>query len=451
MKLLKTGTISDYLPNLEYAGSDKFIEKLCFLFIDIVSVSFLLIISSAINNLFLKILPQSSSWIGVLWYIGVLAALILFITNFKNNLIALKYAIPFLILNIWIIASYKWSTNQAETLRSIIFLTASQIGALSFAVRYKWEKAIKMIAFTLVSLMALAVIVSLIIPSIGRMQEIHPGAWSGLWMEKQAMGMFAVHTIIAISAIAIYNHNYRYLLLFIPICLLAIIGSTGKSALIMLGAALACIGFTLIFRTGIKRAIIITWVTIIIVSLISIVSIFFSDEVFQLLGRSKNITGRTEVWEGVDYLITQKNMYGWGYGTIWREAQNPISAYQWVSEIAGFEASNAHSSYRDAHMQIGFIGLCLLIIACIYTILNSIIALGKNKYAAIFGLASIASIMFISFTETILLTSLDYQWFLFVFLGIKLAMPNEDKPLVINKSIRHIENTLENDKIFIYK
>jgi O-antigen ligase len=80
--------------------------------------------------------------------------------------------------------------------------------------------------------------------------------------------------------------------------------------------------------------------------------------VFDLLDRSPDATGRFSIWEKVWGLITEKPLEGWGWIGYWIPGVEP---FEGLVEINGVPMYQAHNAYLDIWMQLGILGLVLLV------------------------------------------------------------------------------------------
>ena len=113
-------------------------------------------------------------------------------------------------------------------------------------VRTSYKKPFKArLTLALGSLMVMSVGLAIAVPSIGQMTYTLQGAWSGVWGRKQAMGMYAALLILASLALALCNRKYWPCLVLVPLSLVAIIGTTGKTAILMsfMGIAVMSVGW----------------------------------------------------------------------------------------------------------------------------------------------------------------------------------------------------------------
>jgi exopolysaccharide production protein ExoQ len=202
------------------------------------------------------------------------------------------------------------------------------------------------------------------VPSVGRMREVHVGAWSGVWMEKQGLGFFAGHFAMIGVALAMFGRRNWPWLLAVPLAGVLILGATGRSAMLMAFLGVAVLVWARMLQMGPRLAIASSWLGLVGASIAFLGVFYLSDEILGFLGRSSDITGRAELWEALDYLIAIDPVKGLGYQGFWRQEDVLSSPYQWLEQFAGFKAANAHSSWLDTQAQLGLVGLALLV-ACV--------------------------------------------------------------------------------------
>jgi O-antigen ligase len=84
---------------------------------------------------------------------------------------------------------------------------------------------------------------------------------------------------------------------------------------------------------------------------------FGRDEVFGVLGRGADLTGREGVWTDVLAGADRHPFLGWGFSTPWIASDPPIDG--WIVEH-GQTVGQAHSMWIDAYFQLGGVGVVLL-------------------------------------------------------------------------------------------
>ena len=82
----------------------------------------------------------------------------------------------------------------------------------------------------------------------------------------------------------------------------------------------------------------------------------FSGQLFGLLGRSDDLTGRFDIWASVTHLALERPVFGWGwvsYWVPWVEPFNDLAVRKGVTYL------QAHNVWLDVWLQLGVIGVIL--------------------------------------------------------------------------------------------
>ncbi|TFD67306.1 O-antigen ligase family protein [Cryobacterium ruanii] len=82
----------------------------------------------------------------------------------------------------------------------------------------------------------------------------------------------------------------------------------------------------------------------------------FSSQLFGLLGRSDDLTGRFDIWASVTELARERPVFGWGwvsYWVPWVEPFNDLAVRKGVTYL------QAHNAWLDVWLQLGIVGVVL--------------------------------------------------------------------------------------------
>ena len=81
--------------------------------------------------------------------------------------------------------------------------------------------------------------------------------------------------------------------------------------------------------------------------------------VLWLMGRSSDMTGRTELWNAVVGAIMQKPLLGFGFSGFWRGAS---AGSETVQGQIGWTPAYSHNGYLEVALSLGLVGLFLAIV-----------------------------------------------------------------------------------------
>ncbi len=415
MSLNSNSVLSDHVDAQVMLGSAwNRIEK-------VIVCIVLAIHTGALVSLPQKLAGGNLPGLGLVWAIGAVLCLIFVAINLKKTLQTALYAWPILALSLWAWLSFNWTIDRYETMRGLLLITSSQLFAFAVAGRFSWEEIIEQFGWTLLTLVTISVLLAIAMPTVGVMSEIHIGAWAGVWQEKQLLGIFASHGIIASISMAALRPKFAWLWLAgASLCVIAIIGSTGRTALLMTAMSIAMGAWLRISNRGVLGAAIAAWIGVICGGIAILAVSGGLDFILHSLGRGTSLTGRTEIWDAVKKLGDMRPMTGWGFLSVWRGEEVMTSPYQWVMDWTDFKPANAHSAWLDIYMQLGKPGFVLLALCMGWAWFGVLFKGAQNHLATAFAGATLMGITFISFTETNLVGAMDLQWLYVPLIGAKL-------------------------------
>ena len=143
--------------------------------------------------------------------------------------------------------------------------------------------------------------------------------------------------------------------------------------------------------------------------------LLYRAEVFQLIGKSPDMSGRAGIWQSVFGLIQLRPIQGWGWISYWVPGLVP---FENLAVVNGVPYYQAHNAYLDVWLQIGIFGLLLLaaLIALTFVRLWRV-AVRSNDLTQLWPIMVFIGICVQNLTESRLL--LESGWVLFTLLAIK--------------------------------
>ena len=343
---------------------------------------------------------------------------------------------PLLILVLWVVgASVLWSINPDQTLRRTVALVFTTLGGVILAARWRWAGIAEIMATALGLLAVASLIACLFVPSFGRMHELFPGAWRGLWLEKNALGNMMTIGFMACAAAAILEP--RRARLWWPaagLCLLLVLGSTSKTSLVSCLLGGCGIALVWVMRRGPAGRVIGTYGAVVGLLLVGFVLLVASNVVLAALGKDATLTGRTQIWAAVMRRIQDRPWLGYGYGAVWDDA-SPWSPLAWIIKQAGFRPGHSHNSWLQQWLDLGVAGLCAWALYFIETCTRAVIALYRSP-GAYLAVPFLLVYAMTSLTESIAVTFNDCRWLFFVAIAARLAIPDEPERAPARRPVR---------------
>jgi len=133
---------------------------------------------------------------------------------------------------------------------------------------------------------------------------------------------------------------------------------------------------------------------------------------FSVAGRSATLTGRTDLWGELIKIGSQRPILGHGFGGFWL---GNLTHNLW--DIFSWQPTAGHNGYIDAFLDLGLVGLFLLVIFIIRSykkMLNSI----ENKSISKLEITIFIMIVAHNVTESTLMKPTQFLWFLFLLCSI---------------------------------
>jgi O-antigen ligase len=336
---------------------------------------------------------------------------------------------PFLIVLMVIVAlSILWSVSPDQSLRRAVAVYCTTLGAVTIAARYRWSELADLIAGCFAALAVIVLLVSLLLPSIGVMTEIFPGAWRGVWPEKNAMGgVMAIGVVVIASAAAINPARAKVWAPLAALALGMVLMSTSKTSLVAVMLGLGALAMVMLARRGPAAAVTVAWFAVVALGGLAGVMLLAPDLLLNLLGKDATLTGRTRIWAAVMRQIAERPWTGYGYDAVWNET-GTWGPKAWIVKQAGFTPQHAHNAWLEQWLGLGLAGLSAFVLFYAQTLILAVAAAFRER-GAYLAVPFLVVYSLMTVTESVAVTYHDLRWVLFVIVAVKLAWPDaRDRP-----------------------
>jgi len=307
--------------------------------------------------------------------------------------------------------SVLWSINQELTLRRVLAAGMTTVFGVHLASRYNWRELLTLFGLTWFFLACLSYIVSIGMPVLGQEQVEHVGAWRGPWFQKNTLGGHMARSTFLFAFLILTEQERRRLWIAgLVLSMGLVFMSTSKTALLGMLIGFLILGGAVVMKRGARRALVLVWSTITIGGLMVAVAVLQPALVFELLGRDATLTGRTDIWTALRYVIAERPWLGHGYGAFWTPGS--VQA-EFVRDQVQWAAPTAHNGWLETWLSIGLVGLALFSLSFAMTVGRAISAAFSSWYG-IFAIGFLAQFFLFSLSESSILQQNSIVWLSYV-------------------------------------
>ena len=289
---------------------------------------------------------------------------------------------PLILLLVLMVLSLVWSQYRPMTLLAVALQLGTTLFALFLASHFGWRQLLHILSntvrFILLSslLMELwAAIAGPIAPLFPNYEGDEPPSASYLWVQGNLFEFERIQGIVGNANLLAFIGVLGILLFLIELIvtnsrrwipalsitlaiLLTVLANSASMTVAMVLIAFA--GLIAIFAEGRPKPVrhrIYRW-AIAFLAVASALGVVFRTQVFDLLDRSPDATGRFYIWEKVFGLILEKPLEGWGWISYWVPGVEPFEGLVVINNVPMY---HAHNAYLDIWLQLGVAGIALLI------------------------------------------------------------------------------------------
>lgn len=350
--------------------------------------------------------------------------------------------IPYFVLNGWMVLKAAWRTpalvlmgalavasvaasvDPEMSSRRVFALTFTMLFGWWLAARFDWPKLIRILAITWALLTAGSYLFAVALPHLGVMppDSPHPGAWRGLWTQKNLLGGYmAIGVLVFLTAAhgdAAARVTWRW---FAVAAAGLVIMSTSATALLAMVAGFGIYTGVSLAQRGPVFAVGLTAVAG-FAAIVGLGLLLVAPEVlFLALNRDPTLTGRTEIWDALLQLINSRPWLGFGYGAFWDVPDGPAF---FIRRDLEWNVPNAHNGWLEVGLGVGWVAVALMGVSLAAMLLRSslnLLTIGVGQLTLGFGLV----FGFYSVSESYFLADNSIYWAVYVALAAKLAQPRQ--------------------------
>ncbi|QPZ39416.1 O-antigen ligase family protein [Paramicrobacterium chengjingii] len=290
-----------------------------------------------------------------------------------------KALIAYLVLAL---VSVAWSNYQGATLLTYLGTFMCTVVGLYVALMFTWQQVLTRLANALKWIIGLSLafelwvslfIRDMVLPLSGgvyvgeeppllaywsRNLLFEGGKIQGILGNSNLLSICALFAIIVVGIqLAIGSVRGRWGWLWMALSIAAFL-LTRSSTIIVAAiiAALALLAVVIARRASARgRTTLYASAAVIVAGVIASV-LLFTDQLLAILGKSEDLTGRTEFWSRVIHRASERPWFGWGYSSPWIPGQLPLDDPLIRHDVVQL---HAHNAWLDVWLQLGILGVVI--------------------------------------------------------------------------------------------
>lgn len=288
---------------------------------------------------------------------GIVGALVV-ISNRSNTLRRMSVS-PLVVSLVFLVGlSIFYTASRQSTASQLAVLVCITIAGMIVGNSLTMEQICGAIAWAGFFILCVSVITALINPGYGLQSgEYQAGSLRGIYSHRNILAFTLIVPLTAVIGMSRTRWQVRMLL---AVCLSLGILSTNSSTALGCTAALVFVyslfRFLAVFKSGYR--LVPTLLIMPVLALGVVAANKYWEQILLILGRDSTFTGRSYIWAAVNEVSDRQAMFGYGWGGVW----NGSWVQQYVSSMVGFHVPHAHSGYLDARIQLGYLGLSLIVL-----------------------------------------------------------------------------------------
>ena len=404
-------------------------------------------------------------WTGFAILAGLLAAasvIVLVLQRDRWNVGGLPYPlIAFLVLTV---LSLMWSYYPGATALGLAATWCTVAVGAAVAVTFSWAEILRGLGLALRFVLGMSLLFEFVVAAFIGRPVLPPVPEPGIdyanlpdkippmlfWSRDELFRVFddgkiqgivgnsTLLSFVALLGIIVFGIQLasglvrkRWGLFWLAIAVVNLAFSRSATNLLGLIAVIAVVvAVLLVRRAATPRAVVTTYLGLIVVAIGGIMgALAVRAQLLALLGKSPDLTNRTQIWRDVSELSQQRPMLGWGWVSYWVPWVKPFDT---LAENNGIRQLHAHNAWIDVWFQLGIIGLIVFGALIVSTLSRSwLIAVdrprvsvsdpGSHNTASLLPLLLLIALLVQSVAESRLLV--EFGLFTIAVLAVKTKRP----------------------------
>ena len=407
-------------------------------------------------------------WTGFSILAGLLAVIsILMLVALRDEWKISLLPYPLIAFLLLTVLSLVWSFYPGATALGIAATWCTVIGGIAVAVTFSWAEILRGFSLALRIVLGLSIVFEFVVAAFIRRPVLPPVPQPGIdyanlpdpvplmlyWSRNELFQVFddgkiqgivgnsTLLSFVALVGIIVFSIQLAgglvrksWGLSWLAVAVVNLAFSRSATNILGLVAVTAVVlAVLMVRRATTPGAVIATYAGLVAVAAAGIVgALIFRAPLLALLGKSSDLTNRTEIWHDVSELAQQRPAVGWGWVSYWAPWAKPFDT---LAENNGIRQLHAHNAWIDVWFQLGIIGLVIFVSLVVSTLSRTWLhavdrpRLSRNTFgpytpASLLPLLILVALIVQSFAESRLLV--EFGLFALALLAVKTKWPDRE-------------------------
>jgi exopolysaccharide production protein ExoQ len=293
--------------------------------------------------------------------LNYLAVSFILVADYRQALRAVYRNGLLVVLVFLALASCLWAYDSKLVLQRSIGVLGTTLFGIALAVRLSLEQQLRLMSwvFRIIAVLSLACIV--LVPKYGISDWPHEGDWRGIFGHKNGLGACMALAVLVEWHLPAETRGAKFLkITTLLLSSVLLVFSNSITSMIAVACALVFIETYKWVRQRLRVPMfaIVSAILLAIVSGLTLI-VGGSEVITGALGRSSNLTGRTDIWRAVMSFAMERPVLGYGFSGFWGGAA-PESEV--LDRRMGFHVMYSHNGYLDIFLTLGAVGILLALL-----------------------------------------------------------------------------------------
>jgi O-antigen ligase len=326
--------------------------------------------------------------------------------------------------------SYFWSDAPELTLRRAISLLGTSLFGIYLASRYTIRQQLKLLAWSFGIAIVLSTLFALALPSYGVMSGLLEGAWRGVFLHKNGLGLtmsISATTFLLLAATSSSKRD-KFLLFagFIWSLFLLFMAQSGSAVGSFFVVVIALPTLSLL---GIRNSLRLVPSLLFLFTLVFVVGFFIFnnlDTALSSIGEDSSLTGRAEFWPLIVDAIRERPFLGYGFEAFWRGLSGASASLHYAFPKPPV---HAHNGLLQLWLSVGFLGVTVFLAGFWLTLIRALthIRYGETLEDRYWPISFLIIFILSNIAESNVAEHNDLQWVLFIAVALSLSKQIKEK------------------------